>query len=735
VVAVAAATATALLALIPLPNQPGIRQNFRYVTATANSTDQLTFRLTQSFGKAPAEGPARRAQPGGGGGFGGGRWGMGRRPTLTAGFSYRTSSSNDATAFPTIGGTTHQAAWDVPVGLFFSTGAVSHQLRFDFNRSQATSSNLYAYTRDVAGDAGIGGVATDPFDWGAPNLSFSTLSGLRDPNPSSRVDQRISVSETVTATRGHHTLRLGGQFRYQSREIRTDPNARGSYVFTGLYTAGIADGVPVAGTGLDFADFLLGYPQQATVQYGPGNVRFHAPSWSLFLQDDWRLRSNLTLNLGLRYEYVAPFTEPSGHLVNLDATPDFSAVAPVVAGQVGAYTGAFPESLVYGDHDNVAPRVGLAWKIDAKTTLRAGYGTSYNLGAYASIAQSLSGQPPFAVSDTALGGLATPLLLRDAFTGMNPSATRNSYGIDKNYQLGKVQIWSLDLQREVAGGLVLAIGYAGTRGTDLDLERAPNRGPLGPRLPDVQPFLWQSSEATSIMHSLTVRARRRLAHGVGVGVSYIFSKSIDDASSIGGGALVVAQNDQDLAAERGRSSFDRRHRLAADYVVELPFGPGRRWLEKGFGAAVLGGWTWNGSATVQSGAPFTARVLGDYADVSRGVNGTLRADVTGEDVAVADPDPALWFNPGAFVAPPLGAFGNAGRNTITGPGSFLVNMGLTRNVPLGGTRVLSIRVQAANVFNTPQFTAIDTALNSPTFGRVIATGPMRTVQVQMRFRL
>jgi trimeric autotransporter adhesin len=258
---------------------------------------------------------------------------------------------------------------------------------------------------------------------------------------------------------------------------------------------------------------------------------------------------------------------------------------------------------------------------------------------------------------------------------------------------------------------------------------------VGPRLPDVQPFLWQSSEATSIMHSLTVRARRRLAHGVGVGVGYIFSKSIDDASSIGGGAMVVAQNDQDLAAERGRSSFDRRHRLAADYVVELPFGSGRRWIEKGWGAALLGGWTWNGTVSVQSGPPFTARVLGDYADVSRGVNGTLRADVTGEGVALANPDPALWFNTGAFVAPPLGSFGNVGRNTVTGPGSFLVNMGLTRNVPLGGTRVLSIRVQAGNVFNTPQFTAIDTVVNSPTYGRVTATGPMRTVQVQMRFRL
>ena len=726
-------SASALLALVPLPNQPGTVQNFRYVTATASSSDQVTLRLTHSFGAAPAARPARSSGPAGGAG-GRGR-GMNRRPTLSVGLTYRTSSSNDATSYPTLGGTTRQSAWDVPVSFSFSTGHVFHQLRADYNRSQSDHTNLYAYSRDVAGEAGIGGVASDPFDWGAPNLSFSTLSALRDPNPSSRVDQRLSLSETLSATWGRHTLRAGGLFRQQSLDSRSDPNARGSFVFTGLYTSEAASGRPVAGTGLDLADFLLGYPQQASVQYGPGLVRFRAPAWSLFVQDDWRLRGNLTLNVGLRYEYSGPFTEPNGHLVNLDATPEFTAVAPVLAGGTGPYTGAFPESLVASDYNNLAPRLGLAWKLDRRTTLRAGYGISYNLAAYGSIAQNLAGQPPFAVSDTTLGSLQAPLLLADAFSGSDPSATKNSYGIDKHYEPGKVQIWTLDLQRELAGVWLLAAGYTGTRGSDLDLERAPNRGPDGPRIAGVQPFLWQSSGATSIMHSLTLRVRRRLAHGVSLGASYIFSKSIDDASSIGGGALVVAQNDLDLAAERGRSSFDRRHRLAADFLLELPFGAGRRWLQKGLGAALLGGWTWNGTATIQSGPPFTARVLGDFSDVAGGVNGTLRANVTGEPVELGDPGPGRWFNTAAFTVPEAGAFGDAGRNTITGPGTLLFNMGLTRNVPLGGNKTLSIRVQANNVFNTPQFTAIDTVVNSPSFGQVLSTGPMRSLQVQLRFRL
>ena len=132
--------------------------------------------------------------------------------------------------------------------------------------------------------------------------------------------------------------------------------------------------------------------------------------------------------------------------------------------------------------------------------------------------------------------------------------------------------------------------------------------------------------------------------------------------------------------------------------------------------------------------PFTARIVGDYADVARGVNGTLRANVTGEVVSVADPTIERWFNTGAFVPPPLGSFGDAGRNTIIGPSTYLVNMGLIKNISLGRPRTLSVRVQANNVFNTPPLLAIDSVVNSPTYGQVVQAGSMRSVQLQARFR-
>src|SRR5262249_41514254 len=152
------------------------------------------------------------------------------------------------------------------------------------------------------------------------------------------------------------------------------------------------------------------------------------------------------------------------------------------------------------------------------------------------------------------------------------------------------------------------------------------------------------------------------------GGTYTFSKSIDDASSIGGGASIVAQDPFNLAAERGLSVFDQRHRFTADYMVELPFGHDKRWLrDAGPLRTVLGDWQWSGSWTIASGLPFTPRVLADTSDVNRGTNGTLRADVVpGQSITVSNPSIAEWFNKNAFAVPPDNEFGNARRDSIEG---------------------------------------------------------------------
>jgi trimeric autotransporter adhesin len=724
-------TARALLGFIPMPNLPGTSQNFRRTTTSATTSDGFNLRITHSFTATPQRGQGGRGGFGGGGGRGGRGGGRGNAVVLNAQVQYQRSHSDAVNVFPQLGGVSESSTFSAPLALNVLRGRSIHNLRLTVNRTQSASRTGFSGLVDVAGAAGIAGVSQDPFDWGVPSLSFAGLSNLRDLAPSERADTRLQADYTLTRPVRQHTFRFGGGVRRDVSDGRTVSDARGAFVFTGLYTAG---GATVArGSGLDFADFLLGLPQQASVGYGPGQVTLRGLGFNLFAQDDWRARSNLTLNLGVRYEVQRPYTEANGRMANLDVAPAFVAAAPVVSGGTGLFTGAFPDALVNADVNNVAPRVGVAWRVNSRTTVRGGYGIGFNNGSYASIARQLVAQPPFATTNTTLGTATTPLAIANALT-VATSATTNNYGVDKDYQLGVLQTWNVDVARAVARGWQIGGGYTGTRGAHLDILRAPNRDPDGLRIAGVQPFLWQTSEGESTLHAATVRVRRQQTRGIAGSASYTLAKSIDNASSIGGGQ-VVAQNDQDLEAERGPSSFDRRHQFESNLSLELPFGANRQWLNQGGPwAAVLGDWSLSASFTAQSGTPFTARVLAAASDVARGTNGTLRADYVGGDVALDSPTLLRFFNTAAFAVPAAGAFGTAGRNTIVGPAQTQLDASLGRDIRLGGTQVLTLRLEATNVFNSVRFGTIDTAVNSPTFGEVISIRPMRTLQFNARYR-
>jgi hypothetical protein len=198
----------------------------------------------------------------------------------------------------------------------------------------------------------------------------------------------------------------------------------------------------------------------------------------------------------------------------------------------------------------------------------------------------------------------------------------------------------------------------------------------------------------------------------------------------------VAQNPFNLSGERGLSSFNQTQRFTADYLYELPFGHDRMWLNSaGPMRAIFGDWQWSGDWTLASGLPFTPRLLGTFGEVNAGTNGTLRPNlVPGQSISISNPTISQWFNTAAFVAPPAGQYGDARRNSIIGPGTHIFDMAFTKVIPLSEGRVLEFRSQMLNIFNTPQYTTIDTVVNSPTFGRVTAVGAMRTVTFSARFR-
>jgi hypothetical protein len=360
-------SALALLQYIPPPTQEGDRKNFYHSTTNGTSSDDVNFRFIRSFGTT-TRGPGQRGPAGGGGGRGsGGRGGgQGGAVNLNFGIHYQRSESAQNNPFPAITGTSHRTAWDVPVTVSFSKWGIQHSLNFDFNRSNSQTLNAFAYLQNVAGDAGILGVSNLPFDWGVPNISFSTFTGLRDINPALSHNQTLSFSDSMVKMKGRHSFRFCGDFRDVRVESRSDASARGSYVFTGLYT-GIGAG---KASGLDFADFLLGLAQQASVQYGPGLEQLRTRSWSLYVQDDWRVRTNFTVNAGVRYEYQSPYWSATNQIVNLDVAPDFTAAVPVQPGQTGPYTGVFPSTLINPDRNNFSPRIGIAWRPLAKTIVR-----------------------------------------------------------------------------------------------------------------------------------------------------------------------------------------------------------------------------------------------------------------------------------------------------------------------------------------------------------------------------
>jgi trimeric autotransporter adhesin len=753
--------AQGLLNYIPLPNLPGTYQNFHYVTSATNDSDDLNVRVNRSFGAGAPRGPGRRS---------------GQRNTLTFGLHFHNSYANLTNPFPTVGGESSVRSFDVPISYTRSIGRLTNIARFDFNRSRTRTQNLYAFNQNIAGGLGITGISSNPFDWGLPNLSFTNFASLQDTNPQLSRNQTFTWSDNLIWNHGKHTWRWGGDFRRIQLNTESSSNARGSFVFTGLNTSEIVNGSPVTDTGYDFADFLLGLPQQTSVQYGAESYHFRGNSWDVYTQDEWRLRSNLTLNLGVRYEYVSPLTEINNLIANLDLSPGVlnpalgtPAVVEVLPGQTGPFSGKLPASLVRPDRNDFAPRLGFAWKPLSKTVIRGGYGINYNTGAYQNIAQQLAFQPPFSNAQTNVQTAPGELTLQNGFPAVAPGEISNNYAVNPNYRLGYVQIRNLDVQQEIRPTLLLNLDYTGAKGTDLDILEAPNRTTTGLRIPNVQAFTYENSLADLSANAATVRLRKRLSAGLSIGGLYTFSKSIDDASSIGSGATSgsasrglgaggtgsigrsgggsssstistgtsnVAQDPFDLAAERGLSSFNQTHRFTADYVYELPFGHDRRWLYNSrLLSAVLGDWQWSGDCTIASGLPFTPRLLGSFTDVSRGTNGTLRPNIVpGQSIALSNPSIARWFNTAAFVAAPPGQYGDARRNSIIGPGTTSFDMAITKMFPLKEARVLEFRAQATNVFNTPQYTTIDTVVNSPTFGRVTAVGAMRQITLTSRFR-
>jgi outer membrane receptor protein involved in Fe transport len=600
-------------------------------------------------------------------------------------------------------------------------------LGYEFSRLAVRTTAFFENRSNVSGEAGISGNGQDAMNWGPPSLVFASgIAPLSDAQASFNRNQTSALSYSMLWIRGRHNIAFGGDFRRRQFNYLAQQDPRGTFTFTG------------AATGFDFADFLLGIPDTSSIAFGNADKYFRASSYDAYATDDWRIGPDLTVNAGLRWEYGAPITELYGRLVNLDIAPGFSAVAPVVAAMpAGELTGQrYPDSLVRPDRHAVEPRVGVAWRPISGSSLvvRAGYGVDYNTSVYQSIAPQMAQQAPLSKSLSVENSSADPLTLANGFNA-SPATTPNTFAIDPNFRIGYVQNWKAALQRDLPGSLIVTATYLGAKGTRGIEEFLPNTFPAGAADPCQacpRGFAYLTSNGNSTRESGQIQLRRRLHSGFTASLQYTYSKSIDDSALGGRGqsGSVIAQNWLDLRAERALSNFDQRQLLNLQMQYTTGMGLGGGALVSGWKGALFKEWTAATQIAAGSGLPLTPVYL--TAVSGTGVTGSIRPGYTGAPLYAAPS--GLFLNPAAYAAPAAGQWGDAGRNSITGPSQLVLNASLGRTFRWKDRFHIDLRFDATNALNHVTFTSWYTTITSAQFGLPVAANATRTVQTSLRLR-
>jgi len=624
-------------------------------------------------------------------------------------------------------------------------------LGYQFSRLSNRVTPFFENRENVSGNAGVTGNNQEPMNWGPPTLNFSSgVASLSDSQSSFNRNETNGVSFSMLLNRGEHNVIFGSDFRRQEFNYLSQQDPRGTFTFTGALT------------GSDFGDFLLGIPDTSSIAYGNADKYFRESVYDAYITDDWRISPELTANLGVRWEYGAPITELFNRLVNLDVVPVFTNVAPVLASNpTGTLTGEqYPNSLVHPDKGGFEPRLGVAWRPIANSSMvvHAGYGIYRDTSVYQTIALQMAQQPPLSKTFSVQNSSTNPLTLANGFNAA-PS-TANTFAIDPNFHVGYAQNWLVSVQRDLSGSLQMKATYLGIKGTRGEQEFLPNTLPIGavnpcPTCPSG--FAYLTSNGNSTRESGQFQLRRRLHNGFTALLQYTYSKSIDDVAALGGqGAslptqitaqnspptttvvttgtaspnLAVAQNWLDLNAERGLSTFDQRHLLSLQMQYTSGMGLKGGTLLSGWKGALLKGWTVATQINAGSGLPQTPIYFATVPGT--GITGTIRPDYTGAPIYAAPP--ALFLNPAAFVAPAPGQWGNARRDSITGPSQFSLNASLGRAFRMNDRLNLDLRVDSTNALNHVNYTAWNTVVNGAQFGLPAAANPMRILQTSLRMR-
>ncbi len=723
-----------LLAYIPMPNIPVTNvagQNFNYhlQTNVPGLSNRLNVNVTHQISS---------------------------KLSLAVNYNLSDATSHSLSSFPGIEGNTFTRGQSVMIGLTQNwTKTFMHTSQFYFSRNRSLGLNEFSDLTDIGSQLGLTGISTAPLDFGLPSIGFTNFTGLSDPNFYLARSQTYRYVDTFRWMKAKHTITAGGEVRKMDIDRDADPAPNGQFSFTGLMTSQLtATGTPVSSPancqsatpsgpciGNDLADFLLGYPANTRVQYGDTATYFHNWGFIGYASDDFHMFPKFTVTYGLRYEAFTPPTEINGHIANLAVSSDFTQVQCVTPAVTANCIAGPTPSLFHGHYNNWAPRVAIAWQAPGKwfsgqhqMTFRAGSSMFYIESYMNTLAGEMANQPPFATASTLTqqGATTVPLSFQTNLSSALPGALTNTVAVNPNYQVPYLIFWNAGIEYNLTRSTFLELMYIGTRAVHLDELLGFSAVTNGTK--NAAGFTYDTSGAISIYHGLQVRLQKRMSHGLMFMGRYTYSKSLDDASTIGGGAQTVIQDNADPRGDYGLSSFNMTHQFLGQFSYQLPFGDRQRFATKGWEKNVFGAWRVNGSTTVNSGTPFTVRVFSKN-QACQNVPGTNseRANQSGNP-SLSSPTLLEWFNTALFSIP-TACFGDAPRNSVIGPGAFTINSGVTKTVPFGrdGLRRLDFSWNASNLLNRPNFNGLSTVLGSRTFGEITSVAGMRTMTFTTRF--
>jgi len=635
-----------------------------------------------------------------------------------------------------------------------------NELRLGYSRNRSERLQFNA-NKNLSAQYGIPGIPFSTNNGGLPSFSIDDLTGFGSSQyqPTVEIQNIYHVIDSLTLIRGRHTIKIGAELKPRVNfTILQPPVPRGYFEFSGQFTR---DPNNVSATGLGTADFLLGALANAQISSFINDV-FQQPGQFYYVQDDFKVSKKLTLNLGLRYEYVPHAMEKYNAQASFNiATNTLDIVhgrndvlPPNFYPQVAVNRNA-PRSLVANQKHDFGPRIGFAYNIFDKTVIRGGYGiffSSYEAGPLS--IPNPGNNPPFYEQtnypsnsflepNPAVNNLSQGFPL-DALS--NP-ALPSLFALDPRFSNPYVQHWNFSVQRELGWNTVWEVAYAGSKGTRLYEFR--NANPVTPSTDpnaDVasrrpRPYLgdfslWCSCNS-SHYHSLQTKIEKRLSSDLSFLTAYTWGKAIDEVSTAslgfhGGG---YARNWSHPEWEKGRADFDVTHRFVNSVSYTLPIGKGKRFGSglHGVGQALIGGWELQGIQAAQTGIPLT--VTASIGESNTAGDSEERPNrVVGVPLYPSNRGPSLWFNPAAFTATAFGTYGNSGRNIFNSAPQISVDTSFFKDFYFKEKSRVQFRAEFFNMLNHPSFRADSLNLNFDEAGggSYNAAQPSRQIQFALK---